>query len=97
MNQKKKNKTIPKKKNKKTTIPKKKNKKTNPKRKRKNFPPLHLQMLQIQCLERTYINKNPITIAAATGFRSAFHIMVARDFNGDLELELNEDWLLQSK
>jgi hypothetical protein len=87
MNQKKKN----------NSMNQKKNKKTNPKRKRKNFPLLHLQMLQIQCLERTYINKNPITIAAATGFRSAFHIMVARDFNGDLELELNEDWLLQSK
>jgi hypothetical protein len=47
----------------------------------------------------TYINKNPINIAATADFRSAFHIVFARDSNGVLELELNEDvdGLLQSK
>jgi hypothetical protein len=45
----------------------------------------------------TYIDKNPINIAAATGFRSVFHIVFARDSSGDfdLELEINEDGVLR--
>lgn len=35
-----------------------------------------------------YVNRIPINIAASAGFRSVFHIVVARDCNRDFELEL---------